>query len=316
MAKGEYIILITFYKTFEQKITEINEPVAGCWISVVDPSPQEIKELIDDYGLDSGFVKSSLDDEETSRIEREDNQTLIIVDSPISEVDDDRNLLFYTIPIGIIITEQYVFTISVKNSRIIDEASSGIIKNLTTNLKTRFVLQILLRIITLFLIYLKQIDKISSRAEQELHDAMKNKLIMQLLELEKSLVYFSTSLKANEVTIEKIQRGRVLKLYDEDQDLLDDVLIEVKQAIDMSNIYSSILSRIMDAFSYVISNNLNFVMWRLAVITIIMAIPTIVYSFYGMNTEGLPMAVTWFPSLLSVILTLIVAFFLFTMKKK
>lgn len=308
--------MIKFYKTFEQKITEINEPVAGCWISVVDPSPQEIKELIDDYGLDSGFVKSSLDDEETSRIEREDNQTLIIVDSPISEVDDDRNLLFYTIPIGIIITEQYVFTISVKNSRIIDEASSGIIKNLTTNLKTRFVLQILLRIITLFLIYLKQIDKISSRAEQELHDAMKNKLIMQLLELEKSLVYFSTSLKANEVTIEKIQRGRVLKLYDEDQDLLDDVLIEVKQAIDMSNIYSSILSRIMDAFSYVISNNLNFVMWRLAVITIIMAIPTIVYSFYGMNTEGLPMAVTWFPSLLSIILTLIVAFFLFTMKKK
>ncbi|MDE5946258.1 MAG: magnesium transporter CorA family protein [Oscillospiraceae bacterium] len=308
--------MIKFYKTFEQKITEINEPVSGCWISVVDPNPQEIKELIDDYGLDSGFVKSSLDDEETSRIEREDNQTLIIVDSPISEVDDDRNLSFYTIPIGIIITEHYVFTISVKNSRIIDEASSGIIKNITTNLKTRFVLQILLRIITLFLIYLKQIDKISSRAEQELHDAMKNKIIMQLLELEKSLVYFSTSLKANEVTIKKIQRGRVLKLYDEDQDLLDDVLIEIKQAIDMSNIYSSILSRIMDAFSYVISNNLNFVMWRLAVITIIMAIPTIVYSFYGMNTEGLPMAVTWFPSLLSVILTFIVAFFLFTMKKK
>ena len=308
--------MIKFYKTFENKISEINSPVTGCWISVTDPTPQEIKELIDDYGLDSGFVKSSLDDEETSRIEREDNQTLIIVDSPVSEVDEEKTLLFYTIPIGIIITESYVFTISVKASRIIEEATGGIIKNLSTNLKTRFVLQLLLRIITLFLIYLKQIDKISSRAEQELHDAMKNKLIMQLLELEKSLVYFSTSLKANEVTIEKIYRGRVIKLYDEDQDLLEDVLIEIKQAIDMSNIYSSILSSMMEAFSSVISNNLNFVMWRLTVITVIMAIPTMVYSFYGMNTTGLPMAVTWFPSVLSVVLTLIVAFLLLKMKKK
>lgn len=308
--------MIKFYKTFENKISEINSPVTGCWISVTDPTPQEIKELIDDYGLDSGFVKSSLDDEETSRIEREDNQTLIIVDSPVSEVDEEKTLLFYTIPIGIIITEDYVFTISVKASRIIEEATGGIIKNLSTNLKTRFVLQLLLRIITLFLIYLKQIDKISSRAEQELHDAMKNKLIMQLLELEKSLVYFSTSLKANEVTIEKIYRGRVIKLYDEDQDLLEDVLIEIKQAIDMSNIYSSILSSMMEAFSSVISNNLNFVMWRLTVITVIMAIPTMVYSFYGMNTTGLPMAVTWFPSVLSVVLTLIVAFLLLKMKKK
>ena len=225
-------------------------------------------------------------------------------------------MLFYTIPIGIIITENYVFTISVKESRIIDEATGGVIKNLSTNLRTRFVLQLLLRIITLFLIYLKQIDKISSRAEQELHDAMKNKLIMQLLELEKSLVYFSTSLKANEVTIEKIYRGRVIKLYDDDQDLLEDVLIEIKQAIDMSNIYSSILSTMMEAFSSVISNNLNFVMWRLTVITVIMAIPTMVYSFYGMNTSGLPMPVTWFPTLLSVVLTLIVAFLLLKMKKK
>ncbi|MDD7184147.1 MAG: magnesium transporter CorA family protein [Ruminococcus sp.] len=308
--------MIKFYKTFENKISEINSPVTGCWVSVTDPTPQEIKELIDDYGLDSGFVKSSLDDEETSRIEREDNQTLIIVDSPVSEVDEEKTLLFYTIPIGIIITEDYVFTISVKASRIIEEATGGIIKNLSTNLKTRFVLQLLLRIITLFLIYLKQIDKISSRAEQELHDAMKNKLIMQLLELEKSLVYFSTSLKANEVTIEKIYRGRVIKLYDEDQDLLEDVLIEIKQAIDMSNIYSSILSSMMEAFSSVISNNLNFVMWRLTVITVIMAIPTMVYSFYGMNTTGLPMAVTWFPSAISVVLTLIVAFLLLKMKKK
>ena len=133
---------------------------------------------------------------------------------------------------------------------------------------------------------------------------------------EKSLVYFSTSLKANEATIEKIYRGRVIKLYDEDQDLLEDVLIEIKQAIEMSNIYSRILSSMMDAFASVISNNLNIVMWRLTVITIIMAIPTMVYSFYGMNTKDLPLPYTWFPMLVSLIMTTIVGGFLLKYKKK
>lgn len=311
-----YLPMIKFYKSVNGIINEIESPVSGCWISVVEPTEQEVASLIEDYGLDGGFVKSSLDEEESSRIEREDDQTLIIVDTPVSSVDDEETLLFYTLPIGIIITDDYVFTISLKSTRIVSEAMNGSIRNLRTNMKTRFVLQLLLRIITLFLIYLKQIDKISSTAEQELHDAMKNKLLMQLLELEKSLVYFSTSLKANEVTIEKINRGRVIKLYDEDQDLLEDVLIEIKQAIEMSNIYSRILSSMMDAFASVISNNLNIVMWRLTVITILMAIPTIVYSFYGMNTTGLPFANTLFPTILSAVLTFLVGFLLLKTKKK
>lgn len=308
--------MISFYTTVDGNIIQSDRVAPGCWVSVVDPTPQEIKELIEVYGLDSGFVKSSIDEEESSRIEREDNQTLVIVDTPVSSMDDDKTLLFYTQPIGIILTDDYVFTISLKETRIIDEAVNGSIKYLRTNLKTRFVLQLLLRIATLFLIYLKQIDKLSSAAEQELHDAMKNELLMQLLALEKSLVYFSTSLKANEATIEKIFRGRVIKLYDEDQDLLEDVLIEMKQAIEMASIYTGILSSMMDGFSSVISNNLNIVMWRLTVITIIMAIPTMVYSFYGMNTNDLPMTHTWFPSLISVLLTLIVAIMLLKTKKK
>lgn len=307
--------MINFYTSDNGILNQCEEPAAGCWISVVNPTPQEVKELIEGYGLDSGFVKSSLDEEESSRIEREDNQTLVIVDTPVSSVDEDNTLLFYTQPIGIIITENYVFTISTKATRVIDEAVNGSIRNLRPSFKTRFVLQILLRIATLFLIYLKQIDKLSSAAEQELHDAMRNELLMQLLALEKSLVYFSTSLKANEATIEKIFRGRVIKLYDEDQDLLEDVLIEMKQAIEMASIYTGILSSMMDGFSSVISNNQNMFMWRLTVITIIMAIPTMVYSFYGMNTGDLPMPFTWFPSLLSVLLTVIAAVFLFKMKK-
>lgn len=292
--------------------------IHGGWVSVVDPTAQEIKELIDDYGLDSGFVKSSLDEEESSRIEREDEQTLIIVDTPVSAIDDEDTKLFYTLPIGIIITDDYVFTISTKaNIRIIDEATNGGIRNLRPNLKTRFVLQLLLRIAAHFLLYLKQIDKISSAAEQELHGAMKNELLMQLLALEKSLVYFSTSLKANETTIEKIFRGRVIKLYDEDQDLLEDVLIEMKQAIEMANIYTQILSSMMDGFSSVISNNQNTVMWRLTIITVIMEIPNIIFAFYGINTGTLPVAATWiFPVVLTIGLMIVAAILLLNMKRK
>lgn len=309
--------MISYYVSRNGVLENSDNASEGCWISVVDPSPDEISMLIDDYGLDSGFVKSSLDEEESSRIEREDDQTLIIVDAPVSSVDDDKSQIFFTMPIGIILTEDYVFTISLKPVRIIDEAEGGIIRNLRPNLKTRFVLQLLLRIATQFLIYLKQVDKISSAAEQQLHNAMKNELLMQLLALEKSLVYLSTSLKANEGTIEKIFRGRVIKLYDEDQDLLEDVLIEMKQAIEMSSIYTQILSSMMDGFSSVISNNQNIVMWRLTIVTVIMEIPNIIFAFYGINTGTLPVAATWyFPVALTVCLMVIATVVLIKWKQK
>lgn len=308
--------MISYFTSENGILTQCEEPSTGCWISVVNPTPQEVKKLIEDFGLDSGFVKSSLDEEESSRIEREDDQTLVIIDTPVSSVDDDKTRSFYTQPMGIILTDEYVFTISIKETQIIKEAMRGNIRNLRPSFKTRFVLQILLRIAALFLIYLKQIDKISSAAEQQLHDAMKNELLMQLLALEKSLVYFSTSLKANEATIEKIFRGRVIKLYDEDQDLLEDVLIEMKQAIEMSSIYTGILSSMMDGFSSVISNNLNIVMWRLTIITVILEIPNIIFSFYGINTVDLPMPFTWFPISLAICLTSIMAITLMKWKRK
>ncbi|MCQ2469506.1 MAG: magnesium transporter CorA family protein [Ruminococcus sp.] len=308
--------MINFYTSENGSLCQRDEPETGCWISVVDPTPEEVRELIEVYGLDSGFVKSSIDEEESSRIEREDDQTLIIIDTPVSAVDDDKTRNFYTMPMGIIITEEYVFTISIKETQIIKEAERGGIRNLRPSFKTRFVLQLLLRIAALFLTYLKQIDKISSAAEQELHDAMKNELLMQLLALEKSLVYFSTSLKANEGTIEKIFRGRVIKLYEEDQDLLEDVLIEMKQAIEMASIYTGILSSMMDGFSSVISNNLNMVMWRLTIVTILMQIPNIIFALYGINTVDLPVPYTWFPITLAVILTLIASVILNKWKKK
>lgn len=299
--------MIHFYQTQDNCVREVAEPTSGCWISVIDPTAQEVQTLIEQYGLDSGFVRSSLDEEESSRIEREDDQTLIIVDTAVSEIQAEDTILFFTVPLGIIITEDYVFTISLRDNRILHDMSDGLVKGVQTRMKTRFVMQLLLRITAIYLYDLKQIDKTSQVMEQKLSGAMKNQELVQMLELEKSLVYFSTSLKANEVTIEKLLRGRTIKLYDEDQDLLEDVLIEVRQAIEMSNIYSGIISSMVEAFGSVISNNLNFVMWRLTVITIIMSIPTMVFSFYGMNTPDLPYPTTWFAILVSVVPTVLCA---------
>ena len=179
----------------------------------------------------------------------------------------------------------------------------GQIRNLRTQLKTQFLLTILLRIAMKFLAYLKQIDKLTNLTEKQMQRSMKNKELIQMLDLQKSLVYFSTSLKSNEVTLEKILRGRIIKLYEDDQDLLEDVLTEIKQAIEMAGIYTSILSGMTDTFASVISNNLNIVMKRLTIITILMAIPTIVFSFYGMNVTGLPVPTSWFAVVISIVAT-------------
>ncbi len=301
--------MIKFYKTIDNKMTCVDELTAGCWVDVVSPTQDEIEYLINDLKLDNGFVRSALDEEESSRIEVEDDQTLIIIDSPIAQKDTANTIVYSTTPIGIIITGDNIVTLASHDVAVLTELEDGMIKNVQTQHKTRFLLTLLLRVATRFLQYLKQIDKIAGMMETSLHKSMQNKVLIQLLGLEKSLVYFSTSLKANEITLEKILRGRVIKLYEEDQDLLEDVLIEVKQAIDMSNIYSSTLSSTMDAFSSIISNNLNSVMKTLTSITVLLAIPTMISGFYGMNTD-LPLPFFWFPMALSVGLTALVAFIL------
>lgn len=304
--------MIKYYMTQDQTVNEINELSEGCWISVVSPSQKEIDYLIDDLKIEPSFVKAALDDEESSRIEKEDEQILIIVDTPMVVKESQKNTILYTTtPIGIILTKTNIITICHKETPVITELADGIVKNLQTHMKTRFLLMLLLRVAARYLQYLKQIDKISDIIEKQLHKSMKNKELIQLLGLEKSLVYFSTSLKGNEVTMEKILRGRVIPLYEDDHDLLEDVLIEIKQAIEMSNIYSSILSGMMDAFASIISNNLNIVMKVLTSITILMAIPTMVASFFGMNVSGLPLAhIWWFPLAVSGVITAIVAFIL------
>ena len=286
--------MLSSLKTVDGRITKLSACEPGCWISCVAPQEDEINGLIRDFGIEPDFFRAAMDEEESSHIDMEDGNTLIVIDIPVID-KNGKNIVYYTTPLGIIITEKNVITVLNDENPIIDEFAEGVVRGVQTNLKTRFILHLMFRIANRYLQYLKQIDKVSNSVERKLRKSMKNAELIQLLDIEKSLVYFSSSLKGNEITIEKIMRGRAIKLYDEDQDLLEDVLIEVKQAIEMSNMYLNILSGTMDAFASVISNNLNIVMKVLASITLIISIPTVISSFYGMNVDGLPMPHFWFP---------------------
>lgn len=284
----------------------------GCWVNCIDPTSAESKILIRDFKVDADFLKAALDPEESPHIDSEDGNELIIIDVPVIS-KEEKDITYQTMPLGIIITKENVITISLKKNMVIEEIASGHFKNINTNLRTQFVLNVVLRTAVKYLQYLKQIDKISDNIERDLRKSMKNKDFMQFLEIEKSLVYFSSSLKANESTLEKVMRGRLVKLHEEDKELLEDVLIEVRQAIEMTTIQINILSNTMEAFASIISNNLNIVMKVLASITLIISIPTVISGFYGMNVN-LPFAdVSWFPWVLSLVLMLVSYFIL---KKK
>lgn len=305
--------MMSYYKTVNGRVAQIEAFEPGCWINCIDPEEEELDSLISDFNIEPDFLRASLDEEESSHIDMEDGNTLIIIDIPVVE-KKEKNLSYSTMPLGIMLTENSVITVCLRDNPILSELAEGVIRGIQTKLKTQFVLHLMLRVATKYLQYLKQIDKISDFVEKELRKSMKNKELIQLLDIEKSLVYFSSSLKSNEVTLEKIMRGRYIKLYEDDQDLLEDVLIEIKQAIEMSGIYLNILSGTMDAFASVISNNLNIVMKVLASITLIISIPTVISGLYGMNVANLPLSnLWWFPFALSGVLMLVAAYIL---KKK
>lgn len=292
--------MLTVHKTIDGKMTRLEQPETGCWINLTYPTEDELEKVSKSLNVEQSFLRAALDEEETSHIDTEDGQTLIIIDIPSVEKADA--VVYSTIPLGIIVTQDNIITVCLKETSVINDFQSGMVRGgVSTQKRTSFILHILLRVAKYFLQYLKQIDKIYNYMERQLYKSQRNKELIQLLDLEKSLVYFSTSLKANEVTLEKILRGRIVTLYDEDHDLLEDVLIEIRQAIEMTNIYSSIISGLMDAFASVISNNLNVIMKVLTSITILLTVPTIVFSFYGMNVLSLPLnQFWWFPIALSV----------------
>jgi magnesium transporter len=283
--------MIRIFKTEEGHIQQKDEITPGSWIALTNPTATEILEISKRFQLDPDDLRAPLDEEERSRIETEEGFTLIVVDIPSIEERNDKDR-YVTIPMGILITDDVIITVCLEDTPVLTAFMDGRVRDFHTYMKTRFILQVLYKNASLFLQNLRIIDKKSIEVEEKLHKSTKNRELIELLELEKSLVYFTTSLRSNEVVLEKLMRNEKIKKYPEDTELLEDVIIENKQAIEMANIYSGILSGTMDAFASVISNNLNIVMKFLATITIVMSIPTMIASFYGMNvnSHGMPFA--------------------------
>ena len=294
---------------------EIKEFKKGSWINLVNPSENEIKKVCESISIQEDFIRDALDYEEKARIDQEDddNTILFVVDVPIIEKGEE-NEIYATMPLGmIVVRDDFFITVSLRKNRIIESFEKRKIKNFQTYKKTRFIFQILYLNSSFYLNYLKQINKETEIAEYILKNSMRNKELLKLLNLEKGLVYFTTSLKSNELVMEKTLRGKIVKLYEEDSEILEDAITENKQAIEMAQIYSNILNGTMDAYASIISNNLNSVMKTLTSITIILAIPTMISSFWGMNV-GLPLQDSPFGFIImifiSVILTLLVSWWL------
>lgn len=271
------------------KFEKIKEFRPGSWINLVNPTAEEIATVCSNLNIEDEFIKYPLDYEEQARIDMEDDMTLFVIDVPVIE-ETNEGKSYSTMPLGLIVVrDQYFISISLKKNRIIESFEKGRVKGMFTYKKTRFLLQILYLNASYYLNDLKRINKEAENTVKTLQKSMKNKELLQLLNLENSLVYITTSLKANELVMEKTARGKVLKSYEEDDEILEDAIIENRQAIEMGKIYSDILSGTMDASASIISNNLNVVMKLLTSITIVLSIPTLIASIWGMNVK-LPFA--------------------------
>ncbi len=274
--------MLNIYKSIGETLYTLDGIEDGAWVNLTNPTEDELDFIVEKLNVERDFLNAALDEEESARVDIEKEQTLILVDTPAVEKTEEH-IIYETLPLGIILTENNIITVCLKDSIVLDQFEKNSVRSFSTNKRFRFVYQILYRNAQRYLLYLRQIDKMSDQVEKKLHKSMKNKELIQLLDLEKSLVYITTALKANEAVLEKMLKLDIIKKFPDDKDLLDDVMVENKQAIEMANIYSGILSGMMDAFASVISNNLNIVMKVLSSITIIMAIPTMFASFFGMN---------------------------------
>jgi magnesium transporter len=254
------------------------------WIHLDEPDTAEIQQVITKYELPEDFVTDLQDADENSRLEYEDGAILIIMRVPVFYKHKTSKIPFATVPLGLIILPDKIVSVSYFDNEVLATFLDGKHRPFQITPQS-FILNINLRTSVYYLRFLKEINRRTNNIENELHQSMKNKELVRLLRLEKSLVYFTTSLKSNELILERLQRSRWLTIDPEGEDMIDDVIIENKQAIDMANIYSNILSGMMDAFASIISNNLNIVMKFLTSITIMIALPTLIASMYGMNIK-------------------------------
>ena len=294
---------------------EVFEP--GAWINLVNPSQEESHRIAERFEIDITDLRAPLDIEETSRITVEDDYTLIIVDVPTHEERNNKSY-YMTIPLGIIVTKNPVITTCLEELSIFDPFKTNRVKNFYTFMKTRFIFQLLYRNATLFLTALRSIDRQSARIEAQLEDATRNEQLIDMMELEKSIVYLKASLKMNERIVKKLSsNSSSLRKYVEDEDLLEDTLIETQQAIEMAGIYENVLNAMAETSAAIINNNQNTIMKTLALMTMALDIPTVIFSAYGMNFQnnwlplnGLPHAFWYIVLIASVFSMLVVVYFI------
>lgn len=292
------------------KILNLNEAVSGSWFNLINPTREEIQQVSLVLGLDESFLNNSLDADELSRMDYEDGNLLIITNVPI--MDEEGN--FDTLPLGLIFTPESVITVCSHENKIINSFNADTSKFFDTRHKANFMLSILFRAAKFYLRYLNIINKQTESIEDSLRKTTNNKALFQLMEIQKSLVYFTTALKDNQLVLQKLLRmvhtanlQRILKFTEDDIDMLEDVIIENKQASEMVEMHRTILESMMDCMASIINNNLNLVMKFLAAITIIMSIPTMIGSFWGMNVP-MPFGQNHFGFLIVITISIVATF--------
>ena len=265
---------------------DIEDMEKGCWIGVVAPTTEELDVITEATHISRDFLTAALDREEKARTEIDEEQLLVVIDIPFFRSNKDYD----TMPLGIIVTKDVIVTVCLESNAVTSGFNAKTYKMFSTFKKTRFLFQILYKSATLYLKYIRNIIRRTDDLEAHLRQAMENSKLFSMLDLQKSLTYFTTSLRSNYMVTEKLLRLRttaqtqqLIKMYEEDEDLLDDVIVEYKQAIEMVEMYSHILQSMMEVFASIISNNLNLVMRFLASVTIILSIPTLISGLWGMN---------------------------------
>ncbi|PKL09520.1 MAG: magnesium transporter CorA [Spirochaetae bacterium HGW-Spirochaetae-7] len=275
--------MIRYWKKDGAALVAVDAPGRDTWIDVRDASREDLDVLEKDYGVLQEHLQDMLDVDERSRIEKEDSYTMLILRLPV--YDARYEVIYFTVPVGVILFKDRIVTVCATDCEVLQELSGNKVRDLSLSNKSAFVLRLMGRAAIVYLRYLKDLNRRTTAIELELQRSVKNNELVKLLAVEKSLVYFTTSLRSDEMVLEKLQKGVTVRFKDDEAELLEDVMTDFRQAIEMSNIHSDILSGMMDAFASVISNNLNIVMKRLTIISIVLMIPTFVVSVFGMNVR-------------------------------
>lgn len=309
--------MVQYYIKEDGRLKELESSVPGCWVNITPPfSQEELEEVSQRFDIPLDFLLDSLDIDERSRYEREEETRLILINTPVlNPMEDENDAIYTTVPIGIILSEENLITITSIENPVLQRFLDEKVKNFNLSSLKHFILQILEHNVYRFLTCLKKLDLKRNLIEQELYNSSRNRELKQLLSIEKSLVYFLNSLSANDLLKMKMKRTDFLNIREDEDlsDLFEDIIIDNGQALEMANVYNNILSGTMDTYASIISNNMNVTVHRLTVVTIFLAVPTLIASFYGMNVKALPFSqdpnAVYFIVVFSIVVSLLLAWY-------